>query len=80
MLEIEDDGPGMPPEVAERVFEPFFTTRGGDGGVGLGLSVVYGIVERHGGNIRLHTEPGQGCRFELSFPAKPPSAPKEESP
>ncbi|MDQ7007833.1 MAG: ATP-binding protein [Acidobacteriota bacterium] len=72
VLEVADDGPGMPPEVAERVFEPFFTTREEDGGLGLGLSVVYGILERHGGSVSLQTAPGDGCCFTLRFPLEPP--------
>jgi len=69
---VEDTGPGMEPEVARHAFEPFFTTKEGGGGVGLGLSVVYGIVERHGGRIELETSPGEGCRFTLRFPSTPP--------
>ncbi len=68
---VADTGPGMTPDVAAHAFEPFFTTKE-DGGVGLGLSVVYGIVERHGGKIDLDTAPGRGCRFTLFFPARPP--------
>ncbi len=67
---VEDNGPGMTPEVAARAFEPFFTTKS-QGGVGLGLPVVYGIVERHGGHIDLQTAPGQGCRITLFFPLVP---------
>ncbi len=68
---VADTGPGMTPEIAAHAFEPFFTTKD-DGGVGLGLSVVYGIVERHGGRIELDTAPGKGCRFTLFFPETPP--------
>lgn len=74
---VEDNGPGMPPEVAARAFEPFFTTKS-QGGVGLGLSVVYGIVERHGGRIDLQTAPGQGCRITLIFPSVPATREREE--
>ncbi len=68
-LTVEDDGPGVPVELADRIFEPFFTTR--DGGTGLGLFVSYGIVERHGG--RLHVDRGSlgGARFRLSLPVAP---------
>lgn len=66
-VSVEDNGPGMTPEVAARAFEPFFTTKS-QGGVGLGLSVVYGIVERHGGHIDLQTAPGEGCRITLFLP------------
>ncbi len=78
VIQVADDGPGMPAEVAERVFEPFFTTREDEGGVGLGLSVVYGIVERHGGTIALQTAPGEGCCFSLRFPRRPPC--REDTP
>lgn len=78
-VSVEDNGPGMAPEVAARAFEPFFTTKS-QGGVGLGLSVVYGIVERHGGRIDLQTAPGEGCRITLFFPLAPATHEgKEES-
>lgn len=69
-IEIEDDGPGMPPEVEKSVFEPFFTTKGLDG-TGLGLAMVYATVQRHGGKITLDTEVGRGTRFRLWFPGGP---------
>ncbi len=77
-LEVADTGPGMTSEVARQAFEPFFTTREEGGGVGLGLSVVYGIVRRHGGRIDLDTRPGEGCRFTLVFPTVPPETDDEE--
>jgi len=67
-IEIEDDGPGMPKEVAARVFEPFFTTKG-DAGTGLGLPMVVDCVQRHGGTIALSTKPGVGTKFTLWIPA-----------
>jgi len=72
VIEVSDNGPGMPPDVAAHAFEPFFTTKDEGAGIGLGLSVVYGIVQRHGGHIDLDTTPGEGCRFTLVFPEKPP--------
>jgi CheY-like chemotaxis protein len=63
---VEDDGVGMTPETMQRVFEPFFTTKGARG-TGLGLSVVYGIVQRHGGKLTVRSEPGRGTRIELTF-------------
>ncbi|NOZ95317.1 MAG: HAMP domain-containing protein [Acidobacteria bacterium] len=71
-VEVADTGPGMPPEVAQHAFEPFFTTKEQGEGIGLGLSVVYGIVERHGGTIQLDTAIGKGCRFTISLPKLPP--------
>ena len=72
---IADDGVGMDEDTARRLFEPFFTTKGG-GGTGLGMSVVYGIVQRHGGTIEVVTHPGAGTSMELTFPlAAEPRAP-----
>ena len=65
--QVSDDGPGMPPEIERRVFEPYFTTKG-DEGTGLGLAMVYACMERHGGSVKLETAPGQGTTFTLSFP------------
>ncbi|HKU36875.1 MAG TPA: ATP-binding protein [Polyangiales bacterium] len=68
-LVVEDDGAGMTPEVRERMFEPFFTTKDIGKGSGLGLSVVYGIVEEHAGAIDVRTNPGEGTRIAVSIPA-----------
>jgi len=65
-LLVADTGVGMSDEVRQRVFDPFFTTKGGRG-MGLGLSVVYGIMERHGGHIALRSAPGQGTTVSLRF-------------
>ncbi len=65
-IEIADSGPGIDPELAGRVFEPFFTTRG-SGGTGLGLAIVRDIMRQHCGSVTLHTEPGRGARFVLRF-------------
>ena len=64
---VEDEGPGMDPEVARRAFEPFFTTRPGVG-IGLGLPIVQGIVERHGGRVTLGTPSGGGTAVTVSLP------------
>lgn len=64
---VEDDGPGMSPEVVDRVFEPFYSTK--DVGRGLGLSVVSGIVRSHGGCLELRTAEGEGARFRMTLPA-----------
>ena len=77
-ISVEDNGPGMEPDVARRVFEPFFTTKDGSSGVGLGLAVVYGIMERHGGSVELTTAPGKGCRFALVLPIAGPESDNEE--
>ena len=77
-VEVTDNGPGMEPRVAKHAFEPFYTTKSAGGGVGLGLSVVYGIVKRHGGRIDLDTAPGKGCRFSIFLPHDS-GAPEEET-
>ncbi len=72
-VEVEDDGPGMPPHVERRAFEPFFTTKGTEG-TGLGLAMVHATVQSFGGNITLSTAPGRGTRFRLWFPPAGPQA------
>lgn len=67
-LTVEDDGCGMPPEVAEKVFDPFYTTRGIRGGTGLGLSMVHGIVGQWGGRIDVESTPDEGSTFRILFP------------
>ena len=64
---VADTGSGMSPEIVERVFEPFFTTKGPGEGSGLGLSTVYGIVERAGGRVRIDSIPGRGTTVTLEL-------------
>jgi PAS domain S-box-containing protein len=69
LVSVTDTGCGMTPEVAARAFEPFFTTKNPGEGTGLGLSTVYGIVTRAGGQVRLESRPGRGTTFEVYLPA-----------
>lgn len=68
VVEIEDNGPGMPEKVKQRIFEPFFTTKAVGKGTGLGLSIVYSIIENHKGTLEVMTEEGQGTTFIISLP------------
>jgi signal transduction histidine kinase len=61
----------MPPEVLAKIFDPFFTTKPVGQGTGLGLSISYKIVQDHGGQIRVASEPGRGTRFLISLPLPP---------
>jgi two-component system NtrC family sensor kinase len=79
-IHITDSGGGIPPEVLPRIFEPFFSTKDKESGVGLGLAVVYGIVQRHGGDIDVDTAPGRGTTFHLRLPRRPPPATVETQP
>jgi PAS domain S-box-containing protein len=68
VLSITDNGPGMEKAVLQRIFDPFFTTKKVGEGTGMGLAVVYGIVESHKGKIEVSSEPGKGANFTLTFP------------
>ncbi len=70
-LEVRDSGCGIPATVLPHIFDPFFTTKGTGEGTGLGLSVSLGIVERHGGQILVDSEVGQGTRFTVCLPLAP---------
>lgn len=67
VLEVSDDGCGMEPDVVAKVFDPFFTTK--FLGRGLGLTAVFSIIERHGGKIRVRSQPGRGTTFQVLLPA-----------
>jgi len=67
-ISFADDGPGIPPEQLDKVFDPFFTTREEKGGTGLGLSACHGIVTEHGGRIYVRSKPGKGATFIVELP------------
>ncbi|MGZ6076744.1 MAG: ATP-binding protein [Myxococcaceae bacterium] len=69
VIEVQDDGPGIPAAHLSRIFEPFFTTRGGAQGIGLGLTLVWSIVQRAGGTLEVTSETGLGSTFRIRLPA-----------
>ena len=69
IIEIEDNGPGIPPENLERIFEPFFTTKEIGKGTGLGLAIAYSIARRHKGNLSVQSAEGKGTLFRVTLPA-----------
>jgi two-component system NtrC family sensor kinase len=71
-VEIEDDGPGIPPETLSRVFDPFFTTKDPGRGAGLGLAISLTFAEAMGGTLTAESKPGAGSRFRLWLPRRTP--------
>jgi signal transduction histidine kinase len=67
-LDVEDTGPGIPPEVQQRLFDPFFTTK--EAGTGLGLPIAARITEKHGGSLQYRTQSPGGTTFSVILPAK----------
>lgn len=68
VFRCRDTGPGMPPELLDQIWQPFFTTKTVGQGLGLGLAVTYNVVERHGGKIRVESRPGEGALFTVELP------------
>jgi two-component system cell cycle sensor histidine kinase/response regulator CckA len=76
-IEVLDTGTGIPPEIRDRVIEPFFTTKEPGQGTGIGLSIAYEIVRQHQGRISFESEVGRGTRFQVLLPAAAPLTPQE---
>jgi C4-dicarboxylate-specific signal transduction histidine kinase len=72
---VRDTGPGIPEGLEQRIFDPFFTTKEVGTGMGLGLSITYGIVKDHGGSISVENSPGQGASFRVELPLAGPEQP-----
>jgi signal transduction histidine kinase len=70
VVEIRDNGVGIPPDEIKRIYDPFFTTKTTGKGTGLGLAVTYGIIQEHGGRILVDSEPGKGTHFRLKLPTR----------
>ncbi|HMO80345.1 MAG TPA: response regulator [Pyrinomonadaceae bacterium] len=68
IVEVSDSGDGIAPEIINRIFDPFFTTKPVGEGTGLGLTITFGIVERHGGKITVDSRPGEGSTFSVELP------------
>lgn len=68
-MTISDTGTGIPEKNVEKIFEPFYTTKEVGQGMGLGLSITYGIIRDFGGTIKVESQPGGGSRFHLRFPS-----------
>jgi two-component system osmolarity sensor histidine kinase EnvZ len=78
-ITIDDNGPGIPPDVLPRIFDPFFTTKPVGQGTGLGLSLSYGIVQEHRGRIEVRSTPGAGSTFRVTLPLRRAAAPRTVS-
>ena len=74
LIEVSDDGPGIPPSVMDKIFDPFFTTKPVGEGTGLGLATVYGIVKQSDGWIAVDSKPGEGAAFRIFLPVHIPVA------
>ena len=80
VLTVSDTGPGVPPELRDRLFEPFFTTKPVGEGTGMGLAVVHGIVAAHGGSIAVERAPGGGACFRVTLPLTAATGPAAAAP
>ncbi len=78
-ITIRDNGKGIPPEVADKIFNPFFTTKPTDQGTGLGLAITNDIIREHGGSIEVNSEPGEFTEMKITLPLQRPEATVEET-
>jgi two-component system NtrC family sensor kinase len=69
-LEVEDNGPGISPEVISSIFDPFFTTKDVGQGSGLGLAITHEIITKHGGSISVESEQNEGTKFIITLPTE----------
>ena len=68
LISVRDNGPGIPSNIVEKIFQPFFTTKPTGQGTGLGLSLAYDIIKGHGGEINVATREGKGSEFKINLP------------
>ena len=68
IIKIKDNGSGIPKEIVDKIFQPFFTTKPSGQGTGLGLSMSYDIVRSHGGDLKVESQEGEGTTFTISIP------------
>jgi CheY-like chemotaxis protein len=78
VIEIADEGPGIPPEILDRIFEPYFSTKGT--GNGIGLTTAFSIIQRHSGTLTVESQVGTGTTFRITLPACHESAPSLPTP
>jgi signal transduction histidine kinase len=69
-ISVKDNGDGIPDNIKEKIFQPFFTTKPTGSGTGLGLSLSYDIINAHGGELKVETKEGEGSKFILKLPIK----------
>ena len=68
IISVQDNGPGIPQDILDKIFQPFFTTKRTGHGTGLGLSLSYDIIKAHGGDIHIHTKENEGAEFIIELP------------
>jgi len=79
VVEVTDNGPGIPSANLSRIFDPFFTTKAVGRGTGLGLSICYGIIKKLGGDIEVESQVGKGTSFRVRIPLQPKEEGQKEA-